>query len=128
MKKTIPIIMTIIFFFGLPILTYAGQKDKRYKKNNRGGYERVYRDDHPMHHPHGRAYGHYKDHHNRKYRNYRYKGHHSWNEWRHHRHEYDRYHHRRYHHDDNGYLMFSCCEDQNRSVCYSISIDSGSYK
>lgn len=123
MKKTIAVIVTIIFFFGLPILTYGGQKDKRYKKNDRGRYERVYRDDHPIHHPHGKAYGHYKKHHWKRYRHHKYKRHYHWHEWDRHRHEYKRYHHRRYHHDDNGYLMFSYCEDNGGRVCFSISID-----
>jgi hypothetical protein len=123
MKKTIAVIVTMIFFFGLPILTYAGQGNKRYKKNERGRYERVYPKNHPYNHPRGRAYGHYKDHRNMHRRNYKYKRHYTWHQWKRHHHEYNRYYNRIYHHDDRGFLMFSFCEDRDQRVCFSISID-----
>lgn len=123
MKKAIAIIVAMIFFFGLPIMTYAGQKDKRYKKNNRGQYERVYKKEHPRNHPRGKKYGHYKHKRQERYRHHKYQKHYTWNGWSRHRHEYRRYHHKRYHHDDNGYLMFSFCQDRDAQVCFSISID-----
>lgn len=99
-----------------------GQKKQYRKHNNR--YERVYPQQHPKHHPRGQRYNHYKK--RPRYNGHVYKRHYTWRQWR-----KIRKHNRQYrngsgiyHHDDNGYLMFSFCnEEKGQRMCFSIGID-----
>jgi len=125
MKKTIILVIALVFLtsgFG-----FSGQRDKQEKR----GYSKKeqkynrYPKHHPKHQPRGRAYGHYNHHERDRYRGYKYNGHYMWHDWnRERQHHRDRYRDGRYHHDDNGYLMFSYCnQDKGEKVCFSISID-----
>lgn len=120
MKKIILLVIALVFLTSG--LSFAGQRDKKQEKR---GYnkEQRYPKNHPRYRPRGYAYGHYK--HRDRYRGYRYNGHYMWHEWNKERqHHRDRYRDGRYHHDDNGYLMFSYCNKENgEKVCFSISID-----
>jgi hypothetical protein len=123
MKKVITILTMMIFFFSLPILTYAGKQDKRYKNRNEKRVEQRYDNrghgNAYGHDKHGHPYGIYKKNHNYRYRNYKYKRHYTWREWDRHRHN-RYYRHGRYHMDDNKHLMFSFCEQTG--ICFSFSI------
>lgn len=126
MKKIIILVITAIFLTS----GMAFSADRQRKDNQRKGYHkeeqyRKYPKNHPHHQPRGRAYGHYKNHHNDRYRGYKYRGHYRWHDWNYERsRHYDRYRNGRYHHDDNGYLMFSYCNKKNgEKMCFSISID-----
>ncbi len=101
-------------------------KDKRgrnYKIDERGKYRRVYKKDHPVYHKRNRVYRHYKNPRHHRYQGYKYGGHYSWREWKRNRHMYRHHKHQRYHHDDRGYLMFSFCNDEKGTRCFSFSID-----
>jgi hypothetical protein len=122
MKKIIMIIIALIFLTSG--VSFSGQQQgKRHNKDQTYKEKKIYPRNHPYNQPRGYAYGHYK--HRDRYRGYKYKGHYRWSEWNRERHHYhDRYRDGRYHHDDNGYLMFSYCNRNNgEKVCFSISID-----
>ena len=142
--KTKIIIMLISIVFLLSGVAYSGQsgyKDqkasllilmakrekqkKQYQNQDRRRRDQDRRGYHPRHQQRGRAYGHYKRDRNHRYRGNRYRGHYSWRQWQR---ERDRYHRRYrsgdYHHDDNGFLMFSYCNrEKGEKMCFSISID-----
>lgn len=123
MKKIIVLILSVIFFLTSG-LALADNKRRLYREKN-SRQERVYKKNHnhPYHQPRGHAYGHYRKHHQDRYKGYKYRGHYRWHEWRHERNR-DRYRHGRYHHDDNGYMMFSYCnKNGDEKICFSISID-----
>ena len=116
MKKLIILILTAIFLTSG--VAFGDKKVRKYTKGGKyqgKGYHqeeqhrvRQFPKNHPYHHPRGHAYGHYKHRHNDRYRGYRYRGHYRWQDWNYERHRhYHRYRDGRYHHDDNGYLMFS---------------------
>jgi len=123
-KKIIILIVGIVFL--LSGVGFTGQ-DKRHKKKKRSyHHEQKYnRHYHPSYQKRGKAYGHYKHRRYERYRKHRYKRHYHWREWNRERVRHQRrYKGGHYHHDDNGYLMFSFCNKQNGDkMCFSISID-----
>ena len=121
MKKIIIMVISIIFLFTGMVFADGKREYKKNKNNDR--YERVYPQDHPMHHSRGNEYGHFKNGRNRRYDGYIYERHYTWKEWHRNRH-HPRYTRGRYHHDDNGYLMFSFCNwKNNQKICFSVGID-----
>lgn len=129
MKRLFTIIIVMIFSFSIPLLSYAGGSGGRKYQRSPQRVERNYRQNHSYHMDrsdrdmHGHMYGIYKKPHNRRWSRYKYRGHYRWNEWMHERNR-PIYRGGHYHHDDNGHLMFSFCENQeSQGMCFSIGID-----
>ncbi len=114
--------MLVMFSLSIP-LSYAGKSDKRQGNRQYKQIQRWNDEHHPRHHNSGHKYKRYTKNWNNKYREHKYKRHYKWNKWNRERH-HPRYRNGKYHHDDNGYMMFSFCnQERGDKVCFSISID-----
>ena len=132
-KNLLIFLSIIIFSFSMISFAnadrYKGNKKgdrDRYQERNYGDRhrsDRQYRYDRGHRRDRGHHYGHYKrPPRGRYYHSPRYRGHwRSWRSWERHRQRYPkRYRSGRYHHDRQGYMMFSFCESEG--VCFSFSI------